>query len=75
MNWVLNGVIGGVLLCSVGHATGVIEEAKAKPVYEGALPRVDVIATANGCDVIKHLDSDGKATTHINCPDYRDFPH
>lgn len=75
MNWVLNGVIGGVILCSVGHATGVIEEAKAKPVYEGALPRVDVIATANGCEVIKHLDADGKATTHINCPAHLQIPN
>ena len=75
MNWVLNGVIGGVLLCSVGHAAGIIEEAKARPVYEGALPRVDVITTANGCDVIKHLDAEGKATTRITCPEYREFPH
>ena len=68
MNWVINGVLGGVLLCGAGHATGLLSEAKSKPVYPSALPRVDIVADERGCDIIKHHDIDGKVTTHIYCP-------
>ena len=62
---VVNGIIGGCILCVVGNSMGLGQVDRAT--YDGALPRYEVIAHDNGCDLVRNIDIEGVATHTIVC--------
>ena len=62
---VVNGIIGGIVLCVVGNAMGLGQVTPE--IYNGALPRYEVIGQENGCDIVRNIDIDGVATHTIKC--------
>ena len=62
---VVNGIIGGIILCAVGNAMGLGHVPVEN--YNGALPRYEVIGHENGCDLVRNIDIDGVATHTIRC--------
>ena len=62
---VVNGIIGGIILCAVGNAIGLGQVSHEN--YNGALPRYEVIGTMDNCDIVRSIDEKGVATNSIVC--------
>ena len=62
---VVNGVVGGILLCAVGANMGL---GKVTPQnYNGALPRYEVIAEEGECKIVRHICEGGNVTIKNSC--------
>lgn len=69
MAYVFEGLIGGVMLCVIGTALGV---GTAEPaVYNGALPRFEVIDQGDGCKLVRIIDKEEKETETTICPEQK----
>lgn len=65
--YVVDGLVGGVVLCVVGTSLGLGSVEPAS--YNGALPRFEVIDQTDGCKLVRILDREGAETTTTFCLD------